>query len=82
VRAHNENFIVLDKDQYTITTDVCDVKYSTQKTIKNNVQLSINNPVYKTENDEEKSKDKEVAKVTTKKKIISKGKSGNSKKKK
>lgn len=47
VPSHNENFIILDKDDYSISGNVCDVKYSSQKQIKKNVQVVINNPEYK-----------------------------------
>jgi len=47
VPAHNENFIVLDKDNYSISGNVCDVKYSSQKQIKKNIQIVITNPEYK-----------------------------------
>lgn len=49
VPALNENFLVVEKGHYTITTDICDVKYSTQKSIQKHLQLSISNPVYKNE---------------------------------
>ena len=49
VPALNENFLVVEKGQYTISTDICDVKYSTQKSIQKHLQLSISNPVYKNE---------------------------------
>ena len=47
VPSHNENFIILDKDDYSISGNVCDVKYSSQKQIKKNIQVVINNPEYK-----------------------------------
>ncbi len=47
VPAHNENFIVLDKDDYSISGNVCDVKYSSQRQIRKNIQIVINNPGYK-----------------------------------
>ncbi|MCU7618362.1 hypothetical protein NZ698_14270 [Chryseobacterium sp. PBS4-4] len=47
VPTHNENFIVLDKDNYSISGNVCDVKYASQKLIKKNIQLVITNPEYK-----------------------------------
>jgi hypothetical protein len=47
VPSHNENFIVLDKDNYSISGNVCDVKYTSQKLIKRNIQLVITNPEYK-----------------------------------
>ena len=53
VPAHNENFIVLDKDQYSISGNVCDVKYVSQKQISKNLQIVISNPEYKKFNDNE-----------------------------
>ncbi|WP_439480510.1 DUF6759 domain-containing protein [Chryseobacterium aquaticum] len=47
VPSRNENFIILDKDDYSISGNVCDVKYSSQKQIKKNIQVVINNPEYK-----------------------------------
>lgn len=47
VPSHNENFIVLDKDNYSISGNVCDVKYTSQKQIRKNIQVVINNPEYK-----------------------------------
>lgn len=51
VPSHNENFIVLDKDNYSISGNVCDVKYTSQKQISKNIQVVINNPEYKQIND-------------------------------
>ena len=47
VPSHNENFIVLNKGNYSISGNVCDVKYTSQKQIKKNIQVVINNPEYK-----------------------------------
>jgi hypothetical protein len=47
VPSHNENFIVLNKDDYSISGNVCDVKYTSQKQIKKNIQIVITNPEYK-----------------------------------
>ena len=47
VPSHNENFIVLDKDDYSISGNVCDVKYFSQKKIEKNTQIVIHNPDYK-----------------------------------
>lgn len=46
VPAKNENFIVLEKDKYSISGNVCDVTYSSQKQISKNIQIVINNPEY------------------------------------
>jgi len=47
VPAHGENFIVLNKDNYTISSEVCDVKYISQKLIQKNIQIVLSNPVEK-----------------------------------
>jgi len=47
VPAHNDNFIVLNKDNYSISGNVCDVQYKAQKQIQKNIQIVINNPEYK-----------------------------------
>lgn len=67
VPAYNENFLVLDKGQYTISTDVCDVKFTTQKSIQKHLQLSINNPVY-----EKEEVKKSIAKHPISKKVVKK----------
>ena len=45
IPAHDENFIVIKKGNYTLESTVCDVKYNTKKEIKRNIILTINNPV-------------------------------------
>lgn len=44
VPAHGENFIVLNKGTYTLNSNVCDVKYSSQKDIKKSIFVVIENP--------------------------------------
>lgn len=44
VPAHGENFIVLNKGSYTLNSNVCDVKYSSQKDIKKSIFVVIENP--------------------------------------
>jgi hypothetical protein len=44
VPAKGENFMVIKKGTYTLTSNVCDVIYSSQKEIKKSVFLTINNP--------------------------------------
>lgn len=44
IPAHGENFIVINKGSYVLNSNVCDVKYSSQKDIKKNILLTINNP--------------------------------------
>lgn len=53
VPAHNENFIVLDKDHYSMSSTICDVQYASQKHITKNIQIVINNPQYKTSDENE-----------------------------
>lgn len=45
VPAKGENSIVINKGNYTLTSNVCDVLYSSQKEIKKSILLTINNPV-------------------------------------
>lgn len=47
VSAHSENFIVLNKDNYAISSNVCDVPYTSQKLINRNIQIALNNLEYK-----------------------------------
>ncbi|EJL72069.1 DUF6759 domain-containing protein [Chryseobacterium populi] len=44
VPAHGENFIVINKGTYTLNSNVCDIRYSSQKEIKKSIFLTINNP--------------------------------------
>lgn len=44
IPAHGENFIVINKGIYILNSNVCDVKYNSQKDIRKNILLSINNP--------------------------------------
>jgi hypothetical protein len=44
VPAKGENFIVINKGTYTLTSNICDVIYSSQKDIKKSIFLTINNP--------------------------------------
>jgi len=44
VPSHGENFIVLNKGSYTLNSNVCDVKYSSQKDIKKSIFVVIENP--------------------------------------
>lgn len=44
VPAKGENSIVINKGNYTLTSNVCDVVYSSQKDIKKSIFLTINNP--------------------------------------
>lgn len=44
VPAKGENFIVINKGKYTLTSNVCDVSYSSQKEINKSLFLTIQNP--------------------------------------
>lgn len=44
IPAHGENFIVIIKGSYTLNSNVCDIKYNSQKNIKKNMLLTIKNP--------------------------------------
>lgn len=44
IPSHGENFIVINKGSYTLNSNVCDVKYNSQKNIKKNTLLTISNP--------------------------------------
>ncbi|KMQ67190.1 hypothetical protein ACM39_15580 [Chryseobacterium sp. FH2] len=47
VPAHGENFIVVKKGDYILTSNVCDLLYSSKKEIKKGVLITLNNPVEK-----------------------------------
>ena len=44
VPANNENFIMVDKGSYSITTMVCDAKYSSTKNIRKDIVITLNPP--------------------------------------
>lgn len=44
VPAHNQNFVLLDKGRYTLTTSVCDAKYSSVKNITKDIVVTLNAP--------------------------------------
>lgn len=44
VPAHNQNFILIDKGNYTLTTSVCDAKYSSVKNISKDIVVTLNAP--------------------------------------
>ncbi|MGZ5211333.1 MAG: DUF6759 domain-containing protein [Kaistella sp.] len=44
VPANNQNFILLDKGSYNITTSVCDAKYSSTKNISKDIVVTLNAP--------------------------------------
>lgn len=74
VPAHAENFIVLNKDSYTLNSNICDVKYSSRKDIKKSIFVTIDNP--KPDGAELKSTQKEPIKEKSLKKQKSKNKIG------
>ena len=45
VPANNQNFILLDKGNYTLTSSICDAKYSSSKSIKGDISITLNQPV-------------------------------------
>ncbi len=55
VPSHDENFIIVEKDDYALSANVCDVKYASQKQIRKNLQIVINNPEVKKFSDEKDS---------------------------
>lgn len=44
VPANNQNFLLIDKGSYTITTMMCDVQYSSVKNISKDVVITLNAP--------------------------------------
>ena len=44
VPANNQNFIMVDKGSYTLTTSVCDAKYSSRKNIGKDIVITLNQP--------------------------------------
>ncbi|MGA9212241.1 DUF6759 domain-containing protein [Kaistella sp.] len=44
VPADNENFILVEKGNYTLTTMVCDAKYSSTKNILKDIVITLNAP--------------------------------------
>ncbi|WP_185145663.1 DUF6759 domain-containing protein [Chryseobacterium sp. G0186] len=44
VPTHGENFIVVNKGLYTLNSNVCDMKYSSQKDIKRSIFVTIDHP--------------------------------------
>lgn len=45
VPAKSENFIVINKGNYTLASNVCDILYSSKKDLNKSIFLTINNPV-------------------------------------
>lgn len=71
VTAHSDNFIVVEKDNYDISGNVCEVQYTSKKLVKSNIQIALENPQYKINTDTEV-----LAKEETKKKVNLKSKKG------
>ncbi len=44
VPAHGENFIVINKGSYMLNSNICDMKYISQKDIKKSIFVTIDNP--------------------------------------
>ena len=44
VPANNQNFILVDKGTYSVSTSVCDAKYSSTKNINKDIVLTLNAP--------------------------------------
>lgn len=74
VPARAENFIVLNKDSYTLSSNICDIKYSSRKDIKKSIFVTIDNP--KQAGTEVKSAQKEPTPEKSPKKQKSKSKIG------
>ncbi|CAI8709614.1 DUF6759 domain-containing protein [Chryseobacterium sp. IT-36CA2] len=74
VPARAENFIVLKKDSYALNSNICDMKYSSQKDIKKSIFVTIDNP--KQASTEVKSAQKEPTPEKSSKKEKSKNKIG------
>ncbi|QOR73475.1 hypothetical protein IMZ16_08075 [Cruoricaptor ignavus] len=41
VKAHDQNYILIDKGTYTLTTNVCDAKYSSTKNIRQDIVITL-----------------------------------------
>ena len=44
VPANKENFILVDKGNYTMSTSICDAKYSAKKSINSDISITLNAP--------------------------------------
>jgi hypothetical protein len=78
VAAKGENFIIINKDYYTLSGNVCDVKYQSSKDISKSIIIVLQNPGYKppAENDliAENKPEKAPEKVKAKQNVSSKKK--------
>ncbi|WP_435524017.1 DUF6759 domain-containing protein [Chryseobacterium indoltheticum] len=78
IPAKGENFIVLDKDTYRISGNVCDVKYQSSKEINKSLVVVLQNPGFKPAPEKELIAEnrltKDPEKVKTKQNVSSKRK--------
>ncbi|WP_426475261.1 DUF6759 domain-containing protein [Chryseobacterium balustinum] len=74
VPAKGENFIVLDKDTYSFSGSICDVKYQSSKGINKSLVVVLQNPGFKQDLIAENKLDKGLEKVKTTQSISSKKK--------
>jgi len=44
VPSHGENFIVINKGSYTLSSNICDIKYFSQKDIKKSIFVTVGTP--------------------------------------
>jgi hypothetical protein len=44
VPANNQNFVLVEKGNYSLTTSVCDAKYSSTKNIGKDIVVTLNSP--------------------------------------
>lgn len=78
VPAKGENFIVLNKDTYTFSGNVCDVKYQSSKEINKSLVVVLQNPGFKATPEKELIAEnrlsKDLEKAKTKQNVSSKKK--------
>lgn len=78
IPAKGENFIVLNKDLYTFSGNVCDIKYQSSKDIRKSLIVVLQNPEYKSKDGKdliaENRSGKDSEKEETKKSVLSKRK--------
>lgn len=74
VPAKGENFIVMNKDSYTISGNVCDVKYKSSKDIDKSLVVVLQNPGFKSDLIAENKASKDLENVQNKPILVSKKK--------
>lgn len=74
VPAKGENFIVLNKDTYTFSGNICDVKYQSSKDINKSLVVVLQNPGFTPDLIAGKELNNSSEKIKTKPRISSKGK--------